>query len=351
MPLDSDTNANVSRSRPMETPQSHQNPDGPPEPLLLDDPDADIILRSCDLREFRTLKLYITRSSPVLEDLIRSSTIDSSDSSTSSRAEGLPSVQISENGDILSCLLSFILPVSPVLPPTTEQIMELLSVAQKYEMTSILTRIRETVASLDPPFILPETALNIYSLAQRYGLNQEVFRAVRMALTFPITIEDLEDKLDIMPGAYLHLLWKYYQRVRINLRLELTAFRSNGGHSSLASLTCSTATSSGIPSWLDDYIASIAEDPSLFSLTEFHMCLTRHVVTTPLSRGCETCATTPTKTICAFWKAFTAVVNDSMTKVSATYVPNNGHSWNPGASIRRKGFSRESEVARLYKFG
>ena len=310
----------------METPQSRLNPDGPPELLLFDDPDADIILRSSDFREFRTLKLYITRSSPVLEDLIRSSTIDSSDSSTSSHAEGLPSIQISENRDILSSLLSFILPVSPVLPPTTEQIMELLSVAQKYEMIPTLTRIRETVALLDTPFILPETALNIYSLAQRHGLNREIVQAVRMALAFPITIEDLEDQLDIMPGAYLHLLWKYYQRVRINLRSDLTAFRTNGAHSTLAGLTCSTATNSGIPSWLDDYIASIAEDPSLFSLTEFHMCLTRHVVTTPQSSGCEACATTPTKTIRGFWKAFTAVVNGSMTKVSATYVLDNKHS-------------------------
>lgn len=301
----------------METPLSRLKPNGLPELLLLDDPDADIILRSCDLQEFRVLKIYLIKHSPVLSELIQSSAINR-DSSTPLHAGALPYIRLSESGTIFSSLLSFILPVPSILPPATEQVMELLSVAQKYEMSPTLARIRETVASLDPPFILPETAFRIYSLGQKYGLDQEVVRAVRMALTFPITIEDLQDKLDAMPGAYLHILWRYYQRVRINLRSDLMAFRTKGAHGTLAGLSCSTLTSSGIPSWLDDYIASICEDPSLFDLTEFHMCLTRHVATRSQSSGCKMCATMPTKTIRAFWKAFTAVVNDSMAKVSAT---------------------------------
>ena len=39
---------------------------------LFDDPEADIILRSCDHREFRLLKVYIVKVSPVLRDLIQS---------------------------------------------------------------------------------------------------------------------------------------------------------------------------------------------------------------------------------------------------------------------------------------
>ncbi|SRR6266702_436719 len=257
------------------SPRSHLNPDTPPELVLPDDPDADIILRSCDIQEFRVLKIYLIKNSPVLSELM--------ESPTSLHAGALPYIQLSENGTILSSLLSFILPVPSILPPTTEQIIELVSVAQKYEMTPTLAHIRETITSLDPPFILPETAFHIYTLAQRYGLGQEVVRAARMALTFPITLEVLEDKLDIMSSAYLHILWRYYQRVRINLRSDLTAFRTNGAHSTLAGLTCSTVTSSGIPNWLDDYIASIGEDPSLFDLTEFHMCLTRHVTTSQSS--------------------------------------------------------------------
>ncbi|KAI9450618.1 hypothetical protein BJY52DRAFT_1356337 [Lactarius psammicola] len=289
-------------------PQCHPNPDGSPEHILRNDPDADIVLRSCDLQEFRVLKLDIIRSSSVLGDLIRSSTNDSSDSSTSARIEGLPCIQLPENRDILSSLLSFISPVPPVLPPTTEQTMELLSVAQKYEMKHALAHIRGAVALQDPPFIRPENALHIFSLAQKYGLGQEVARAARMSLTFPMTIEDLEDKLDTISGAHLHILWSYYQRVRVSLTSDLTEFRTSGAHSTLAGLTCQTGTSSGIPSWLDGYIASIGEDPSLFDLTEFHMCLIRHA-----QYGCTPCRAVTTQTIRNFWRALTAVVHNSMT--------------------------------------
>jgi hypothetical protein len=149
------------------------------------------------------MKRDITRYSPVLGDVIRSTQgMDSTDSSNSLRAENLLCVQILENGVILSSLLSFILPVSSVLPPTTEQIMELLSVAQKYKMDSTLAHIRAAIAALDTPFIRPETAFYIFFLARCYGLGQEVGRAARVALAFPMmTIQNLEDKLDIMHGS------------------------------------------------------------------------------------------------------------------------------------------------------
>jgi hypothetical protein len=158
------------------SPQCPPNPDGSPECILRNDPDADIILRSCDLQDFRVLKLDIIRSSPVLGDLIlRSSTIDSSDSSTSARAEGLPCIQLPENGDILSSLLTFVLPVPPILPPTTEQTMELLSVAQKYEMNHVLAHIRGAAALQDPPFIRTETAFHISPLPRGMGLVRKLF--------------------------------------------------------------------------------------------------------------------------------------------------------------------------------
>ncbi|KAH9024477.1 hypothetical protein EDB83DRAFT_2658175 [Lactarius deliciosus] len=207
-------------------PQCHPNPDTPPKRpklSLFDDPDVDIVIQSCDLREFRVLKLDVIRNSPVLGDLIQSATIDSSGSSTSTHASGLPCVRLPENRGILSSLLSFILPVPPILPPTAEKIMKLLSVAQKYQMTRALAHIRGAVASQDSPFIRPETVFHIFSLAQKYGLGQEVARAARIALTFPMTIEDLEDKLDTIHGAHLHILWKYYQSIRISLSSDLLA--------------------------------------------------------------------------------------------------------------------------------
>jgi hypothetical protein len=266
---------------------------GPPELSLLDDPNADIILRSSDLQEFRLRGCHLISDFPAFSELIQSA---ATNSSTPLHAGALPYIQLPESGTILSCLLSFIRPVPSVLPPDTEQIMELLSVAQKRQMNCTLAQIRGAVALLDPPFIRTETAFHVYSLAQRYGLGQEVVRSARVALTFPMTIQGLENEFDTMLGAHLHVLWNYYQRVRTNLRSDLRVFRTRGAQSTLAGLTCQIANSFGIPTWLATYIASIGEDPALFNLSEFHMCLTRHLLTL----GCTLCRNMSTGTIYAF---------------------------------------------------
>ncbi len=55
-------------------------------------------------------------------------------------------VQLLESGKILHKLLTFIFPVTPLVPSTTEQAMELLSVTQKYQMDSVLIHIRAIIA-------------------------------------------------------------------------------------------------------------------------------------------------------------------------------------------------------------
>ena len=308
----------------------HTNVDVPLLELSsLDDPDADVIVRSCDLQEVRTLRVYLIKNSPVLHELIQSESpvISFPRSPTSLHAGALPYIQLTERGTILSSLLSFILPVPFILPLTNEEIMELLSAAQKYKMKSALAHIRAAVGSRDPPFICQENAFQIYSLAQTYGLDQEVSRAARMALTFPMTIQSLEDKFDIMPGLYFHSLWKYYQRVRSNLSSDLMAFRTHGAQSTLNGLSCYIGNTSGIPTWVDSYITSIVDDPAIFSLFEFHMSLTRH-----LHAGCHWCRNLSTGTISIFWKELTTVVHNSMANVSASkfsIIPTNDQSIAP----------------------
>ena len=249
--------------------------------VLLNYPDADIILRSSDSQEFRVLRVYITKSSPVLSELIQPA-FNPSDSDAPISADAatpLPAVQLSDNGALLSTLLTFIFPVSPVLPPTVQETMELLSVAQKYEMSSVLAHIRASISLLDPPFIRPENALRVYSLAQEYGLHREASRAARISIQVSLTIEDLEDKLDVMPGSFLYELWKYHQGVRTHLATDLNCFRMSGACNTLKGLRCVSHASSGIPHWVDGYIGSIIEAPSSFDPTVFQMVMARHVRT------------------------------------------------------------------------
>jgi len=274
-------------------------------PQSLDDPDADIILRSCDHHGFRVLKLYLTKISPVLRELIRSAT----SSHIANATPSLPSIRLSDSAATLSSLLSFILPVLPVLPSTLERTMILLSAAQKYQMDPILSRIRTMIASLAPTLIIPETSFQVYSLAQMHGLRQEALQAARMTLTFPFTVEDLEEKLDAIPGIYLHELWKYYQSVRTHLASDLAVLRATS-IPVLTSSPCYPITNYGTPTWLDDYVGSIAHSPALFDLTELHMCLSRHIQ----QRKCW-CSNIPSNTLRAVWTDLTNVVHSCIKKV------------------------------------
>jgi hypothetical protein len=300
---------------PLEAPVSTMiSADEPPANLVFNYPGADLILRSCDSRAFRVPKLYIINSSPELRNLILNA-LYLSDAAHAGRS--LPALQLSDTGAILYSLLTFIFPVSIVLPPTTEEIMQLLSVAQKYRMNSTMAHIRRGIAPQDSLFTNPDNAFYIYSLAHKYGLRQEALQAAQTTLTFSMTIEGLEDKLDVMPGAALHDLWKYHKRAQAVLASDLRKFSQSKARGTLRGLCCTEFSPSLIPRWLDNYIESIAETPNRFDLVEFHITLARHIRDKADDRRCA-CASITSQTIRTFWTALTATVHESIQEVSIT---------------------------------
>ncbi|KAH8985607.1 hypothetical protein EDB86DRAFT_3083410 [Lactarius hatsudake] len=285
--------------------------------VLFDYPGADVVLRSRDSRTFRVLKLYIINSSSVIGELIRAQSCesDASDGADSESTQTqLPEVHIPVSSAILSSLLTFIFPVNPILPSTLEETMELLSVAQKYEMSSVLSHIRGSLALQDPPFITAENAFLAYSLAQRYGLYKEATQAARLTLKFDLTIETLEDKLAMMPGAYLHELWKYRQRVQAQLRLDLLT--SDAG-AALKGFNCSRhAFGTDIPYWIELYISSIKVNPSHFDSIEFQMALAQHTAGSNSTR-CSSCILIPVETMRAFWTSLAATIYRCMERAES----------------------------------
>ena len=215
------------------------------ETLHFNYPGSNIVLRSCDSHDFRMPKFYITICSPVLRMLIRS-VLNTSDVPNGEQPEPLPVVELPESKATLYNLLTFVFPVTPILPSTTEKVMELLAVAQKYQMDSVLSRIR-TIARQDPPFIRPETAFHVYFLAQEHELQHEVVQAARVTLRLSMTIEDLGDKLEFpgMTGVYLYELWKYHRRYRTDLKLVLSEFRNIGLPNDVKNLRCGTPLRNG----------------------------------------------------------------------------------------------------------
>ena len=135
-----------------------------------------------------------------------------------------------------------------------------------------------------------------------------------------MTIEDFDNKLDIMPGASLYELWKYHERVRAILASDLTEFRMSCARGTITGLRCTELSSSQIPSWLDQYIESIGKTPNLFDSAELNIAMARHIKDKANEPSCE-CASIPSQTIRDFWEALASVVHGSFEKVSVVDIP------------------------------
>ena len=300
------------------------------ETLHFDYPGSDLVLRSCDSYNFHVPKLYIINSSPMLRELIRS--VNTSDVLSGEEQEPLPVIKLPESGATLYSLLTLIFPVVPILPSTSEKIMELLAAAQKYQMDSVLSHIRGIIARQDPPFIRPETAIRIYFLAQKHQLHQEALQAARVTLRLPMAIEELGDKLDFpgMTGAYLHALWKYHERVRSDLKSDLLTFINFHLPDVMKGLRCGESDThlypigpNGVwrlknPLWLDNYMKSIADAPHLFDLISFENAWARHLQDKTNS-SCH-CVRMSSEVIRAFWEALTDFVHGTIVWVRSTGV-------------------------------
>ena len=294
-------------------PETASPTDKPLTNFLFDYPGADIVLRSRDARHFRVPKTPVVNGSPVLGVLIQRNS-DSFDSDSTIAEPSLPVVPLPESGEILHCLLTFIFLVAPRIPSTHEETMELLSVAQKYQMGTVLIHVRGSIAQQYPPPTDLEPALRIYSLSQKYGLRPEALQTARTILGYPMTIENFENKLDIMPGASLHELWKYHERVRAILEPDLTEFRTSGARGTVTGFRCEAYSSSHIPQWIDQYIESIGNAPHLLDLIEFNIAMARHLVNKK-SKNCE-CGSISRQTIRDFWAVLASIVHGSFEKVS-----------------------------------
>lgn len=297
------------------TPVASSTKSEPLPTLLFEHPGADLILRSLDFHDFRVPKIYIASSSVVLDELVQKSL----DFPGASYAEGsLPVVQLPESGGVLHKLLTFIFPVTPLVPSTPEETMELLSVAQKYQMDSVLAHIRAITARHNPLPTRLKPALRIYFLARKYGLRLELLRSARIIGNYPMTPEDYDNNFDVVPPVPLFELWKYHEKSRAILVSDLMSFRAFDARGIMMGLDCRESSSHHLPSWLDQYIESIGNAPNLFDLVEFNTVMSRHI--SESKDGCR-CASIPGQTIRALWAALTSVVNGSFEKVSVVVVP------------------------------
>jgi len=113
----------------------------PPEPLDIFVPDANLIIRSSDLVNFRVHKSILAMVSPFFRDLFSLHQLPDSEF-----VDGLPLIKLSEHAELLNTLLSLIYPVCVAIPDSYEKVLNLLAACQKYDMVQVQSSIRTEVS-------------------------------------------------------------------------------------------------------------------------------------------------------------------------------------------------------------
>ena len=267
-----------------------------------DVPDASLIIRSSDLVNFRVHKSVLAMTSQVFKYLL--SLPQPSDGES---VDGLPVIQLPEDSDLLSCLVSILYPLRPVIPKSYEKVsyspvifsgvvsnpcykvLYLLAACQKYEMATVQSYIRDKVSQGEFPAPKGAESFSAYAIASGKGLIPEMETAARQTLDHPMTFEILGDGLRLSEGWALRDLTNFRKRYRDNLvscfksflNSEEPQFKiwipcvsytniSHGRYYSRSNLRMSD-TNGSLPSWLADlYEEHLNDSQEAFSKPLFN---------------------------------------------------------------------------------
>lgn len=183
------------------------NPTSFPSPLAI--PNPDVVLRSSDGVDFRTLKALLTLSSSVFEGMF--SLPRPANRRVDVLEGGLPVVPLEETADMVDILLRFCVPQPPPNFESVTQAARVLEGARKYEMRWAQEAISDTLRRFS------ETEpVRVYAIACRYGFEVEARDAALHCLQLPLSTiihSDIEEVNDISSGQLRRLL-KYRERCR-----------------------------------------------------------------------------------------------------------------------------------------
>ena len=191
-----------------------------PLPDGLDMANADIIIQSCDSINFRVHKLVLSLSSPFFGDMFSLPQPSESDQEV---VDGLPVVRLSEDAEVLKCLLTMLYPIPSIIPNSYNKILVVLSASQKYDMDGVQSCIRDSIQVKKLPLPTGAATFRAYAIASAGGLSPEKETLARLTLDFPMTFEYLCDELPFFEGWVLRDLIGFRKRCRDSL---ISCFKS-----------------------------------------------------------------------------------------------------------------------------
>ena len=226
-----------------------------PLPDGLDMANADIIIQSCDSINFRIHKSILTLSSPFFGDMISLPQPAESDQEV---LNGLPIVRLSEDADVLKCLLTMLYPIPSIIPDSYNKTLMVLAAAQKYDMDGVQSHIRDSIQGKKLPMPTGAATFRAYAIASTAGLSSEKKALARLTLDFPMTSEYLLcNELPVFEGWVLRDLIRFRKRCRDNLISCFKSFLNPGNYPFNIWTPCSSSfqyntTTGSSPSWLTD---------------------------------------------------------------------------------------------------
>ncbi len=106
--------------------------------------DADVIIQSCDLVNFRVHKRTLAMSSQFFDDMFSLPQPQPSDKEV---VNGLPVLRLAEDAEVLNGLISMLYPIPSVLSNSYDKFLALLAASQKYDMVGVRSHIRAEMQS------------------------------------------------------------------------------------------------------------------------------------------------------------------------------------------------------------
>lgn len=170
-------------------------------------PDADVILRSDDARptDFRVHRCILLAGSPFFQTVF---SLPQPKCTTDD--EPIPVLDVAETSAILDPFLRFLYPVPDPEVPTLDVLVPLMNTASKYDMTSVMDRLRVLLVS---PAFLETEPVRVFAIASRFDLEEEAKIASKYTLRVRVLDVPLcEDLRHISAYSYHRLLELHRKR-------------------------------------------------------------------------------------------------------------------------------------------
>ena len=224
-------------------------------PVGLDMANADIIIQSCDSINFRIHKLVLSMSSPFFDDMF---SLPQPSASDQDLVDGLPVVRLSEDAEVLKCLLTLLYPIPSRISNPYNKILMVLAASQKYDMEAVQARIHNGIQAKVLPMPTGAATFRAYAVASAAGLSSERETLTHLTLDFPMTFEYLCDELPFFEGWVLRDLIRFRKRCRDNLISCFKSFLNLGNPPFNIWMYCTyegsymNSVAGYAPSWLTD---------------------------------------------------------------------------------------------------